>query len=1122
MNDESQQFLNRLLVSGLVAQEELKCWLECSGNGELHEPPSVIAATLVSRQVLTVFQASAILSGQDSDLFLGNYVLLEEIGRGGMGVVYKARHRHMKRTCAVKILSQTLIANRTALERFQREAEVAARLSHPNIVTAYDSDVSNGTWFLVMEYVQGPNLSEVLQQRGPLNPVDVVDWILQVARGLEYAHQNNVIHRDIKPGNLLLSNDKVVKILDLGLARVEPLGRPLGVAEITESGQVLGTFDYMAPEQAMDTHAADARSDIYSLGCSLYRLITGESVYVADTMMKKVIAHRERPIPDLVSRRGNIPPDLNRLFRRMVAKAPSERIQTMTQVLNELSQVQKLFVPGEFCATQRTEFVGNSSAGSTKRDPIQRDSRTPDVVRKQTQLSLVSESLEPSDVSTHISGTIGNAQAEASETAWNEKGVHRNKRPRHLSRNDGRGKWLTYRKSWFGATITILVGIVSTGFYYASGKLVYLDLRSSANLVETDHTPLRKEKITTESNLISQKSGIRNSDAANVKQTVVSPPAVISTTHDLLSEYTAGTRKLPVSSGWHWDQNALQSDSEVAVNNLKLFAIDSEAYEVDSEFTLLDGESSLYFMLPLKGTHGYFILQANGSLDSQVQTVTAGFGQIGNSEFRGQASTGQIRRPAIGARSRLKISVDIAGSQLQLSAQLDGVSIAAWKGPVSEFSVPPKFDWPEVSIFGVGCLRSTYRIHSLEVEIAEKRKVALSRNEGASEPESVTADLLAQLDLKRNQKQGVWQREGGGIASRKESPRAQLQLSIVPRSDYFLDVDVERLVGTGDLRFGIVVDGNPTSVVIDGTSRLVSGLEYLMGRSLSDQLPEETWRGPALPYGAKTRIRIAVRKNRVIVELNGREGLFWEGEANTLSLSPDWQLAEPNRLWIGCSETTFRISRIELGELPPIHSVICDDRTAAEQMLRFGGRVYIVNEVIDQWSTGPLPAGPMQLIGIQLPSTANLKAGDLQCLNGLRSFNNIMAVGTNLRDHHLEDCKGIPALEYVFLGHTLLTDLGIQKLARHPYLQVLHVPQTAVTDLGIQSLLPLKRLRDVDLSDTAITDQGLGILATIPTLRVLDVQKTNATRSGIELLRTRLPHCRVATDYGELPALQPD
>jgi eukaryotic-like serine/threonine-protein kinase len=195
------------------------------------------------------------------------------LGRGGMGAVYRAEHRLMERTVALKVISRELMDRPAVVERFRREVKAASRLTHPNIVQAYDAEQAGDTHFLVMECVEGTTLARLVAERGPLPAAEACDYVRQAGEGLQHAYEHGMVHRDIKPHNLMVTAAGRVKILDFGLAR---LGSEIGPADaVTASGMVLGTADYIAPEQADDPHAADTRADVYSLGCTLYFLLTG-------------------------------------------------------------------------------------------------------------------------------------------------------------------------------------------------------------------------------------------------------------------------------------------------------------------------------------------------------------------------------------------------------------------------------------------------------------------------------------------------------------------------------------------------------------------------------------------------------------------------------------------------------------------------------------------------------------------------------------------------------------------------------------------------------------------------------------------------------------------------------
>lgn len=345
---DCDHFLSRLSQVGVLSPDEFASVSDSVSSNELSADPRQLASQLVTEGKLTSYQASALLKGEP-ELLIDKYLILDLIDVGGMGMVFKAIHRTMSRVVALKMISQQMLASDEQVRRFKREVRVAATLEHPNIVRAYDADEARGVNFLVMEYVRGDNLNRIVRTSGPLSLSQAVDCIRQAAVGLQHAHERGIVHRDIKPGNLLLDDQGTVKLLDLGLAHIDESirhdaagtdstandsGHPfVSRSELTAAGAILGTASFMAPEQSLDAHLVDFRSDIYSLGCTLYYLLTGDTPYSGNTIFKVFVQHREGEIPDLQEKRPDVPDSVAAVFRKMVAKNPDERYQSMRELI---------------------------------------------------------------------------------------------------------------------------------------------------------------------------------------------------------------------------------------------------------------------------------------------------------------------------------------------------------------------------------------------------------------------------------------------------------------------------------------------------------------------------------------------------------------------------------------------------------------------------------------------------------------------------------------------------------------------------------------------------------------------------------------------------------------------
>lgn len=332
-------------------------------QGQFPEPQA-LAGELVRRGWLTSFQASQLLQGRGQHLVFGPYLIQQRLGTGGNGQVFKAWHDALHRLVALKVLRKDLVTDKDAVGRFFREVEVLSHLSHPAIVHAYEAGVVGVTHFLAMEYIEGTDLDRVVRKDGPLPVTQACDYIRQAAQGLQYAHEQGLVHRDIKPSNLLVSGatgsgnsskktiqsalgtSTQVKILDLGLARLQQpaaTSKTKNLTVLAGNSLMLGTPDYLAPEQAIDFHSADIRSDIYSLGCTFYFLLTGQPPFPGGGLNQKLIRHQQEKPPSLEAARKDLPHGLSAIVEKMLAKHPDDRYQTPGEVVQAMAELE---IPG--------------------------------------------------------------------------------------------------------------------------------------------------------------------------------------------------------------------------------------------------------------------------------------------------------------------------------------------------------------------------------------------------------------------------------------------------------------------------------------------------------------------------------------------------------------------------------------------------------------------------------------------------------------------------------------------------------------------------------------------------------------------------------------------------------
>ena len=328
-----EQFIEVVKRSNLVEEEALAAGIgrvKKAAGGKLPGDAMVIAERLLVEGLLTAWQIEKLITGKYKGFFLGKFKLLGHIGSGGMSSVYLAQHTKMGDLRAIKVLPKKRVDDATYLQRFQLEAKAIASLNHEGIVRADDIDNDGDLHYIVMEYVDGDDLQEIVKRRGPVPFEKAADYIAQAARGLQHAHDRGMIHRDVKPANLLLSKQGRIKLLDMGLALLE--SEEDHSLTVANNENVLGTADYLAPEQALNSHTVDHRADIYGLGCTLYFLLTGRPPFNDGHWPSGSSSIRRKCPREIRKQRADCPGELEGICTKMLQKDPKFRYKTAMAV----------------------------------------------------------------------------------------------------------------------------------------------------------------------------------------------------------------------------------------------------------------------------------------------------------------------------------------------------------------------------------------------------------------------------------------------------------------------------------------------------------------------------------------------------------------------------------------------------------------------------------------------------------------------------------------------------------------------------------------------------------------------------------------------------------------------
>ena len=347
--ESAESLIQSLRTSGLYAPPSFETL--AAELASLGADPQVLIRHLVDRDHITAYQLRKVVNGRSSELFLGPYVISDKLGEGGMGKVFRARHLRQDREVAIKVVREHLLAKPTARGRYEREVQAALALQHPNIVSVGSAGSTDGHYYLEMEFVDGLDLARMIQRYGVFSVPEACEYVRQAALGLHHAHELGFVHRDIKPSNIMVSGSRHVpkavepanvKILDMGLVRCIGDDEERG---LTRDGTVVGTPDYMAPEQAKNSRLVDRRADLYSLGAAFYYMLTGKPPFPIGTALDKIICHVEQAPPLLSATRSDLPEELVRIVDRLMAKNPEQRFATALELAEVLIPLARLPAP---------------------------------------------------------------------------------------------------------------------------------------------------------------------------------------------------------------------------------------------------------------------------------------------------------------------------------------------------------------------------------------------------------------------------------------------------------------------------------------------------------------------------------------------------------------------------------------------------------------------------------------------------------------------------------------------------------------------------------------------------------------------------------------------------------
>lgn len=1003
----------------------------------------------------------AVFSDSAEHAFFGKlreYQLQQKLGEGGMGVVYKALHTRLKRSVAIKTLPLAMMHKPETVARFHREMEAVGQIDDPHVVRAHDAGEVDGTHYLVMEFVDGLDLQQLQERVGPLSVPNACEIIRQAALGLQSASNVGLVHRDIKPSNLMLTHSGTVKILDLGLAQMAAEADSEQKPGLTSTGQIMGTFDYLSPEQATDTKNVDIRSDIYSLGCTLFKLLTGLGPYASDepmTAYQRIRAHLEDPIPTAAAVRADVTAELDALLNQMLAKQPAQRIQTP----EELATLLAAFCDGHDLPALVTSATEVTSA----------EVDTASVGGQTVQYTAAVQSQRAAAVDGNE--TLSENAKRQSDTPVAGKSQTFLMPEAAAS---GRSRWTLP----MAIVLTLAAGL---GAYF-SGLLTFTVKTDSGTIVlECDPAALQGAKIEVDGQEVRltlagddqpvtigvdkrrgqlriTKAGFKvfnkdfdialgdNEHAIKVRLDPLEPVVMRSTTdpHRALAEWVVD---LGGSVDLHHDGETLRS-------------VGSTSDLPETSFTVQ------YVRLP-------DLAKVNDAHLEELRSLCRNVDQTFELQLGGTAVTDK----GLAQLAGLTIwQIQLAGKQITDAGiehlqNLKGLSgIGLYKTRVSNA--------------GIALIAGMPGIESLNLTGTPIDDLALQHLRRLPNLKSLT---VSDTNITDN---GL---EHLAVHRKLETLQsAQNQIG---------DAGIKHLAGLTELRRLDLY----SSKVTDEGLRALADLKQLSQLNLyRTRITDESLKTIADTFPQLETLYVGACE----IGDDGLKHLTRLKQLRTLDL------VNTKVTTAGVTELhkTLPACRITYGtgQNPIIVDASAQDRRAAEWALSVGGTVHTLAlpdlhlpaNARTIKSGEDLPTAPFRVSGVDLDHNKKIDDAGLANLAGLSRIQYLHLRNTNVSDAGVRHLESLSSMQTLILDNTRVSDEGIQHLKRMHNLQTLYLHGTQITDKGVETLSQLPALQQLNVGDTQVTGTGLAMLKQLKQLHLLTLQGTNVADADLNILET--------------------